>query len=103
MAKARQLVREVKSENKKKILLYVAVFIAAAIGFAAFIAGTFFTCGALPFILCAISAGIYLFVAGCNLYSQMRRSDLEVPGSGMPTPVTDIFPVFEGSAGGRNG
>lgn len=57
---ARELIREIKKENFKKGALYFVALVAGAIGFAALIAGTFFTLGALPFILGAISSAIFL-------------------------------------------
>lgn len=66
-----KLIETVKKENQKTAILYAVALVAAAIGVAALIAGTFFTAGILPFVLYGVSAGIYLTLAAHRLYNQI--------------------------------
>lgn len=59
---ARQFVEEIKRASKKRMLILAIVGITSAIAFTAFLAGTVFSLGTLPFILYAISASISLIM-----------------------------------------
>jgi hypothetical protein len=86
---ANLMFERVRGDSRKKQLLYAIGLFASLIGLAGLIIGTFFTFGALPFILYGISAGIYvlLFVAG--QVSSLARRDADTPGLSMPPlPLT---------------
>ncbi len=72
---AEELIHEVKKQTWKKMFFYALGFIASLVGLIGIISGTFLTGGALPFVLLGISAAIFAFLTGYNLYKSSGRSD----------------------------
>jgi len=70
---AHLLIGDINGEIQKKQQLYAVLSLAAAIGFAATIAGTLFTAGALPYLLSASSTAIYLALAAHAFYRQRNQ------------------------------
>lgn len=81
---ANLLLDRVRGESRKKQLLYGISVIASLIGLAGLITGTIFTLGALPFILYAISGGIYVLLFLAGRISSIARRDADTPGLSMP-------------------
>jgi hypothetical protein len=81
LEEAKALINSVKKESWKKTIYFVVGLIAALVGIAGVIAGTFFTCGVLPFILYAVSSGIYILIALFGLVSSIARKGPDTPGA----------------------
>jgi hypothetical protein len=60
IARATLLIHTIQTETRAQMALYILGFLAALISFAALLTGTFFTAGALPFVLYGIAGTIYL-------------------------------------------
>jgi hypothetical protein len=79
------LLHEIRKENQRKTALYILGFVAALISALGMIAGTFFTAGALPFVLYGISAMIYLLVGLYNAAGIVAKKE--------PEQKLDLHPI----------
>lgn len=83
----------IQRENQAKMALYILGFIAALISFAAMCVMTFFSAGALPFVLYGIAGTIYLAISIYNISGMLTKKD---PDSGKNIdlhPLQDMGPL----------
>ena len=89
LASAKELISEVKNQTKKEILINAIVAITSLIAFTALIIGTFFSLGALPFVLYAISSAIAL---GILLYPLITENLIQFKFAAVESGAVALAP-----------
>jgi len=79
----------IQQENKTKLALYLLGFIAALVSFSAMLVATFFTAGALPFVLYGIAGTIYLATTLYSVAGMALKKELDYKGMEMH-PIQDL-------------
>lgn len=84
------MIDKIQKENKAKLALYALSFVAALISFVALGVMTFFSAGALPFVLYGIAGTIYLAISVYNVSGMITRKDTDAFKSLELHPLQDM-------------
>lgn len=89
LKRGQELLEQIKEQSYKKMALYGVGLFAATLSLVAFVAGTIFSMGALPFALYAIAGAIYLSITIYQFAIQHLRKDPEI-ASNIPQLLAPI-------------
>jgi hypothetical protein len=88
------ILHKIQKENRVKMALFIAGFIAALISFSAMLTMTFLSAGALPFVLYGIAGTIYLAISIYNITGMLaKKAPGALKGLDLPSLQDTIVPL----------